>query len=276
MSGFFNKVGKFGGKILDKTKDVGTNWVGYIESQGNNLVDKSKYVVDNTICGEKLTPKEFEILTKVKQLEEDEMIELVYTYNGRIVVDGNTLVCLTNLNLFKVQKGKLDQIKRSAITDVKYEKNNFASWDKIVCKLEGGQEEGFGIFHGKACAHFYECIQADIAKKRALALMKDHEDAKAKLEAEPVKPAEVASSVPIDQVSQAFQESSVQRVARADSQFGLGEDSDESDLDSQLEGQASPVAEVPQVVADESIVVIRKTPEPVNPQINEPSTPESH
>jgi hypothetical protein len=50
-------MSKFFKQIVDKSKTFGNNVVCYLESHGNNLVDKSKYVVDNTICKEKLTPK---------------------------------------------------------------------------------------------------------------------------------------------------------------------------------------------------------------------------
>lgn len=120
-------------------------------------LDPRVYVASNMVKACDLFVKEKETLDIILGLIEGEILEEVYSYGGFypiLKIRNNIIVGITNLRIFKLEKGIVSVLRYRDVVSVKHERNGLFRWDKVVCQLcgEGGEFDTFGVYHGDACA----------------------------------------------------------------------------------------------------------------------------
>jgi hypothetical protein len=131
------------------------------------------YIAHNTIEADYLFVKELNILKTYVGFDNDEILIMIYSNNNfdpSLEICGNIIVGLTNLRIFKLEKGVIHSTYYQDIKNVYHVKNNIFTWDKIICVLKKIRKEGepeikdekfkhdnvqsYGVYYSDAC----ECM----------------------------------------------------------------------------------------------------------------------
>lgn len=128
--------------------------------------DEIKRVTDNTVDGKELRISDVELLSKIVNFDQDEVILFLYCYGGkfepRVILEGNVFVGITNKRVFKIEKGGSFGVMRKNILSAKHIKNGIFSWDRIEFDLVEGKKDSFGIYHSATCEYFTNFINCNI------------------------------------------------------------------------------------------------------------------
>ena len=119
-------------------------------------IDIRTYVAHNTVTISELFMKEIQIIHDIIKSNDDEIVQMIWSHDSigsNLKIEKNIIVGITNLRIFKLEKGNVFTTEFKNIKSVHVEKNGIFRWDKIVCKLVDGKCETYGIYNGDACEH---------------------------------------------------------------------------------------------------------------------------
>lgn len=136
-----------------------------------NPPDRRTYVAKNTVSGADMYIEEQIMLENVLNLAQNENFEIVYSnksWNPELQIQDNIIVGLTNMRIFKLERGHVSITYYDKIKSVGLMKNGPFRWDKIVCTLKSNTEkvediETFGIYYKDACEYIYYHMQQYIS-----------------------------------------------------------------------------------------------------------------
>jgi hypothetical protein len=100
--------------------------------------------------------KLFASIAKEVGLSRGEEIKLFYTYSAlkEELSRSDIIVGITNVKIFKYDKGSNSFTLRSDIKAVKHQRNGMFSWDKVEILTHSGKTETYGIYDGDTCSKF--------------------------------------------------------------------------------------------------------------------------
>ena len=128
----------------------------------------TKRITTNTVLGKGLKENVRHAIEQTINVEEGEVIEIVYIYNDtfdeKFDIVKDIIVGVTNYRIFKIEDGRYDAQKINEIISIAHEKNGIFRWDKIICLLKKNKQNTFGIYHGDVCGYFCNYINEKLKK----------------------------------------------------------------------------------------------------------------
>ena len=139
----------------------------YIKYQNMNR-DPRVYIAPHIVKTRDLFLKEIETLNSIIEIRNGEIINELYSFKGFypiLKIKNNTIIGLTNLRIFKLEKNNVNTIWLKDIAEVDHEKKGPFRWDNIVFKLHGEEDTWniISVYHSKACIHIRKYIYEHIS-----------------------------------------------------------------------------------------------------------------
>lgn len=125
-------------------------------------------IVHDTIDGEDLRIREANAIAKLVHFNDDEKIEKIYMFDANFEKyfepTMKILVGITNLRIFKIDKGIVSFAMISDITNIHHIAKSIFRWDQLVCTLKDGTTIEFGIYTSVTAKYFMNYLKSKLRK----------------------------------------------------------------------------------------------------------------